>query len=234
VTNLVATVLNSKTNLKHLYQDCADAIFTEISKRRRPNQPLVLALPGGRSITGIYRIFSESDFDWTGVHFFLVDERMVPITEPESNYKLIMESFGNTLIQRGLVKSENFHPFLIEKGLAAYNQEILRFGKIDLVLLGVGEDGHCAALFPNHHSITNTLNQYITFNDSPKPPKERMSASRTMLSQVYVAFTLFIGESKRDALTRFFNNNVQIEECPIKIVNNLTTHYEFTDLPWKI
>lgn len=227
-------VLNSNPNLEILYKDCANAIFNEINKLRQIKRPIIFALPGGRSITGIYNIFKDADFDWSDVHFFLIDERIVPIEDPDSNYHLIMESFGQVLIQKQKTSSKNFHPFMVDLGIQEYRQEIAKFGKINIILLGAGEDGHCAALFPNHHSIRDNSYSYISMDDSPKDPKRRITASRNMILQADVAFSLFIGQAKRDALTRFLNNNVKIEECPIKIVNNLKTHFEYTDLPWKI
>jgi 6-phosphogluconolactonase len=61
-------------------------------------------------------------------------------------------------------------------------------------------------------------------------PPQRMTASRNLLLKSKVACTLFLNESKRDALQNFLNNQVLIKQCPIKLVNSIPKHFEFTDI----
>jgi len=71
--------------------------------------------------------------------------------------------------------------------------------KFDLILISSGEDGHVAALFPNHHSVRKQAEYFLTMNDSPKPPPERMTASLSLLKRSTIALVLFYGEGKKDA-----------------------------------
>lgn len=223
-------VLKRNNNPESIFQDCATVIFDAITELRRAQHSIVIGLPGGRSITGVYKIFRDAKFDWTNVHFFLVDERMVPLDHADSNFKLIMESFGNALIQQGKIPKTYFHPFIVDAGVSAYNKQFAPFGSFDIIILGTGEDGHCASLFPNHHSILDEREEFFTLDDSPKMPPQRMTASRKLLIKSKVACTLFLNESKREALEKFLNNNVQMKQLPIKLVNSIPKHFEFTDL----
>jgi 6-phosphogluconolactonase len=231
--NLVAMVLKQNPILNDLARECADLIFSEIQQIRDRQGHVVVGLPGGRSTAAIYHIFKTKEFNWVNVHFFPVDERMVPLDHPDSNFKLIMDSFGTELIRNGKMSQNQFHPYQIGAYLEEYSAELKNFGGFDIIILGVGEDGHCAALFPNHHSIRNGTNAFFTMKDSPKPPPHRMTASRSLLLQAKLGIALFINETKLDALRRFLDNNIDIEQCPIKLVNRLSKHYEFTDLTWK-
>jgi 6-phosphogluconolactonase len=221
-----------KPTLNELNYECANLIFQEIQQIRQEKGIVVIGLPGGRSTAGIYKIFKEQDFDWRNIHFFLVDERLVPIDHKDSNYKVIMESFGNDLLATGKITPNQLHPYRLENTLDQYTKELEKLGGFDILLLGVGEDGHCAALFPNHPSILNEEEGFIAMKDSPKPPPERMTASRKTLLKAKVGFAFFIGESKLDALKQFLNKNIKIEQCPIKLVSFLPKHYEATDLRW--
>jgi 6-phosphogluconolactonase len=226
-------MLIQNTNLEELNLESSKIFFSEIENIRNIKENIIIGLPGGRSLTGIYKIFHDAIFDWRGVHFFLVDERMVSINNEESNFKLIMDSFGTSLVKKGKIPEINFHPFKIENGLPSYNELFTYFGGFDIILLGVGEDGHCAALFPNHWSIQNEREIFFSINDSPKFPKDRMTASHTILTHAKVSIAFFINEIKRDALNKFLNKNLQIEQCPIKLVNQIPKHYEFTDISGK-
>jgi len=146
-----------------------------------------VALSGGKTPQPLYRRLAamEKQLPWERFHLFLVDERYVPTGHPDSNFRMIYES----LIQGISIPSENVHPIPIEDQLsscAIKYEELLRTvilqkqGELpvfDLILLGVGTDGHTASLFPgdrilfereklvapvmnpmvDHHRITLTL-----------------------------------------------------------------------------
>lgn len=217
----------------HPHEETAKLIYSFIDKVLMTKDIAVLGLPGGRSVEPVYKIFKETNYDWSRVHIFLVDERMVPINSDESNFKLIKESFADQLVISGLIPAENLHPFLIEGGIESYNKEFERYGGFDIILLGVGEDGHVGGLYPSHHSVTNQTKGYFTMIDSPKLPPHRMTSSRKMLQGAEYAIALFIGEGKRQALKNYLEEDIELEQCPVKIMNKIKNHYEMSDL-WKM
>jgi 6-phosphogluconolactonase len=100
------------------------------------------------------------------------------------------------------------HPILAELGATAaalaYADTLRGVGEFDLVLLGLGEDGHTASLFPNHDwgSAPDAPDVLAVF-DSPKPPPQRVSLSAARLSRAREVLFLVAGESKREAIARW-------------------------------
>ena len=204
-----------------------------LTKKKHVN----LAIPGGRSVQGIFHELSLAEnFSWSKIHIFMVDERLVPITSDDSNFKLASTLFLDKLVAEKKILKENIHPFILDEtesdyGLSNYETLLKSYGGCyDIVILGVGEDGHVGALFPNHHSITDNSELFLTMGDSPKPPGERMTFSRKHLLKAKSAIALFYGEGKRDAYKKFFESGVFFEECPVRLIKEINDSYVFTDL----
>ncbi len=173
----------------------------------------VLGLPGGRSIKHFFPVLKK--LPWQKLHLFMADERLVPVNDKESNFRLLKEGFIDGIF----IPKENLHPFIMEKekdcGAGRYTEELLKYGGFDAAILGVGEDGHVAGLFPNY-TINNMQKGFFVFHDSPKPPKDRMTASRKLLEGAKLIALLFVGEPKRNAYNMFFDNKIKVEQCPAK------------------
>jgi 6-phosphogluconolactonase len=120
-----------------------------------------VALSGGETPIPFYRNLAESDsmFPWDRTHLFLVDERFVPPDHPDSNFRMIKSN----LINHVGIPSDNIHCIVTgevspQRAADLYELDIRhffhlpehRFPRFDLILLGIGEDGHTASLFPDH------------------------------------------------------------------------------------
>lgn len=205
--NLVAcrTYDELSTNAARILQNKVKEIILRKGK-------VVLALPGGRSVAGILQKLSPKDLDWSKVKIFMIDERVVSIDDPESNFK----QAHNLFLKRVNAKS---HPFILKKGLDNYNQQFQHAGShFDIIILGVGEDGHIAALFPGHTALKVKGKKYIQFDDSPKPPLERITASPDIIKDADVVILLFSSAGKKKAYEQFLDKKVSLEDCPAKIV----------------
>lgn len=180
----------------------------------------ILALCGGRSAPGVFTYLrSEEGVPWRTVHIFLVDERLVPLHHKESNARLLNEHLTGPLVNEGVLDDAQVHVFRQESGVEGYARSLqARGGRFDVVLLSAGEDGHVAGLYPNHHSVEDEADFFITMHDSPKPPRARMSASRKLLERSGRAVVLFSGVEKRRAFKRFQEEQVPVKECPAKVV----------------
>lgn len=195
-----------------------------------------LAVPGGRSVAKIFQVMLEEDLDWKRVHFFIIDERLVPIDHPDSNYKLLKDYFVGPLAQAGRIAPGNAHPFILDmsspdRGAKQYEEVLAAHGfRYDIILLSSGEDGHVGALYPNHHSITDRHHGFIIMDDSPKPPPERMTSSLSLMQTAKAALILFAGEGKREAYARFNDTALPLTACPAKLVMTLQDATVFTDL----
>lgn len=204
----------------------AEAIRTLLDSK----STVIVAVPGGRSVTGIFQNLAKDDVDWRRVHLFMVDERLVPLDDPECNFRLVAESLGET------VPAASLHPFVYDaaaedKGVGEYERQLVQLGgRFDVVLVSSGEDGHIASLFPNHQATAVDGKRFILLDDSPKPPLGRMSATPALIAASQVGLLLFFGAGKSLALKNFFNTELSVSECPAKLIRTLPQHYILTDL----
>jgi len=195
-----------------------------------------VAVPGGRNVAKIFQVMQGEDIDWQRVHFFIIDERLVPIDHPDSNYKLLQDHFIDPLARAGRIASGNAHPFILDassmdRGAKRYEEVLSEHGfRYDIILLSSGEDGHVGALYPHHHSIMDKHHGFIVMDDSPKPPPERMTSSLSLMQTADTALILFVGEAKRGAYTKFNDAQCPVAACPAKLVLALKDTTVFTDL----
>ena len=221
-----------KENKDEAEKEAVKVLIDSINKILEKKDKVVLGICGGKSVVRVFNLLKEADIQWNKVHIFMVDERLVPVDDKESNFKLAKDTFIDELISKGKLPNENAHPFILNNkegfGISDYEIELNKYGgHYDIILLSSGEDGHVCALFPNHESIKNESPMFITLNNSPKPPPNRMTASRKLLSKASVALLLFFGESKEDVYKRFCDASVSIYECPAKIVKEVKEAYVF-------
>jgi 6-phosphogluconolactonase len=221
-----------------LFTRACDAFFDTL--RRFSDETIVIGLPGGRSIMPFLDKLAEKQEEleeevWRRLEFFMLDERVVPLDHEDSNFGSISEHLSR-LVSGGKIAVEQLHPFIAnfelkDFGTKAYAAELQQFGgKFHVALLGVGEDAHVGALFPDHHSMSDESPYFITMEDSPKPPGRRMSSSRALISCSERIFALFIGEGKRNAIRKFFDARVKTAQCPVKLINAVKESFIITDL----
>ncbi len=214
--------------------DLIEHIFNGINK-----ETITFAIPGGRSVAGIFKNLLKKKINWQKIHIFMTDERLVPLDHPDSNFHQANITFLSELTTRGKISADNIHPFPqsldINDSLRNYNKKLSELeGKFDLVLLSAGEDGHIASLFPDHPSINNNDENYIFVSNSPKPPADRISISRNLMLRSDAAILLFLGEGKREAFKCFISKTVSSESCPCKYLENLKKLYVISDLQAEI
>jgi 6-phosphogluconolactonase len=195
-----------------------------------------VAVPGGRNVAKIFQVMQGEDIDWQRVHFFIIDERLVPIDHPDSNYRLLQDYFIDPLARAGRISPGNAHPFIldassVDRGTKRYEEVLAEHGfRYDIILLSSGEDGHVGALYPHHHSIMDKHHGFIVMDDSPKPPPERMTSSLSLMQTADTALILFVGEAKREAYIKFNDAQCPVAACPAKLVLGLKDTTVFTDL----
>ncbi len=219
-----------------LDQRAAALVAEALTRRAAEAAQVVLGVVGGRSVGGLYRALRNCAVPWSKLHVFLVDERRVPATSDESNYKLVREDLLDGPLRDGRLGEAQTHPFPFrpgadEAGVAAYDRQLREVGgRFDVVVLSAGEDGHTASLFPRHPSIQATDDGFLLVEKAPKPPPRRVSASRRLLERTSLGVLVFYGEEKRDALQRFRVPGVDPVECPAALVNSMDAAVVLTDL----
>jgi 6-phosphogluconolactonase len=157
-----------------------------------------IVLTGGQSVLNLYKILSKADSNWDKWHIYIGDERFLPAGHKDRNDQIINEIWLNN----STIPQKNIHFIKAELGLldarVEYENTLKRIDKFDVVLLSMGEDGHIASLFPNHVYPEDQM--VVVEQDSPKPPKERISMSYQQLNKAHYVFKLIIGESKQQAV----------------------------------
>lgn len=213
-----------------LTEKAAVILYKTIQIFIKTKNRVVMAVPGGRSVAGIFDNLRECDVPWEQVHIFLLDERLVPAGHPESNYRLVKEHLGRNC-ETPYIYPFRFDPMDLKPSVSTYYKELQSVGGVfDIVLASCGEDGHVASLFPNHHSVENKERGFVLMNDAPKPPQARMSASYELIRQADTGMLLFFGDKKINALKNFFNIHLSDIECPAKVMTKLHRYYLLTDL----
>jgi 6-phosphogluconolactonase len=155
-----------------------------------------IALAGGRTPLETFRRLGAQPIAWDRVDVFLADERCVAYDHPDSNARAIDEALG----RRGYALHR-----LAETGSPgdrahAYAHE-LDERPLALVLLGMGEDGHVASLFPRHGGL-DANGTTVAILDSPKPPPERVSLTLPRIAAAERIVLLVTGAGKAEALRR--------------------------------
>lgn len=230
------TVISNK-NTVDFYQNAADLLEEGILYCASTQDKVVLALCGGRSVAQIFvRLAEKKELPWKKVHIFMVDDRVLPLDDPESNFKLVFEYLIKPL--EGIIPMENIHPYIIdtqddEYGVSNYTKEIAKLGnRFDVSLLSIGEDGHVGGLYPNHHSILEPHKaQYIYMDDSPKDPPKRITATRALIETSRYVVLMALGESKQKALNELLTDEVDVKSTPAKLIYKIRHANILTDQP---
>ncbi|KFP33663.1 GDH/6PGL endoplasmic bifunctional protein, partial [Colius striatus] len=188
-----------------------------------------LALSGGSSPVVLFQRLARHHyaFPWKHTHIWLVDERCVPLTDTESNFF----SLHNHLLQSVRVPYFNVHPMPVhlnqrlcveeDRGTELYAKEIVALvanASFDLVLLGMGTDGHTASLFPrSEHGLEGA--QSVVLTESPVKPHQRMSLSLSLINRAKQVFVLVLGKGKHDITTLLSRVGHEPRKWPISGVS---------------
>lgn len=187
----------------------AEAFVDSVRERTSLEARFSLALAGGSTPRRLYELLGtefRKQICWEQVHFFFSDERWVAFDHPESNYRMAREA----LLDRIDVPVENVHLPRIDldspdEAAARYEKEFRdyfgsREPRLDWVLLGLGEDGHIASLFPHSVALTETERWVTAVRDSPKPPPLRLTMTLPLINGASQVHFLVSGDNKAEAL----------------------------------
>ena len=179
-------------------EDVAAAAAAEIAQAlRKGARTLVLA--GGTTPKRCYELLSAMEVEWGGVSILFGDERCVRPDHPESNYLMARQSLLDRVAPATVYRMPaELGP---DEGAKLYAPVVAAASPLDLVTLGVGEDGHTASLFPGHPAL-NAQGLTVGIYDSPKPPPERVTLTLQALQSARGVLILATGAGKADAVAR--------------------------------
>ncbi len=205
--NAVVRVYPDVETLSHaVATSLADQIRTVVSSQAH----FSFALAGGSTPRTLYRVLARDCQDaipWARVHLFWGDERYVPRDDPRSNYRLVRE----TLLDEVAIPAPNVHPmptdFPTPDDAARAYENVLRAHfpytppRFDLILLGMGADGHTASLF-RHSPAVEERTRWVVAVSAPVEPAVRLTLTLPVLNAAVSVFFLVTGGEKAETLRR--------------------------------
>jgi len=183
----------------------ADAVLDQILKSAEKaiaeTGSFKIVLAGGSTPEKIYQQLVNAKTDWSKWMIYYGDERCLPADDKERN-SIMAE---NALLAKVAIPEANIFTMPTELGpvesAVKYREAIADVDQFDMVLLGMGEDGHTASLFPGH--VNNSEETVHEVYNSPKPPSERISLSAKTLANTKQCFFIVTGESKQDPVKQW-------------------------------
>lgn len=191
------------------------------------NRKFTLALSGGNTPRTLYHILATTYHDsipWEAVHFFWGDERYVPHDDAESNFRMVKE----TLLDLVPIPGENVHSIPTsysdpEEAARAYEEDLRKFfgdtgNTLDLVLLGMGKEGHTASLFPNSPALDEKT-RWVAAVEAPARPSRRITLTLPILNRASGVYFLASGREKAEAFRKVFDSETDLHDCPAKALD---------------
>lgn len=228
------TVFN---DLDTLYKKSAD-IFVELSEKAiQKHGKFVVALSGGSSPKAIFNLLATEEYsskiDWTKIYFFWVDERWVPLNDEKSNAKMTFEALFNKV---PVVKDQIFPMY--KEGVEAvdfakeYEQEVKNVlgesGNFDFILLGMGDDGHTASLFPGE-KILHEKEKWVDAFYLKSQEMFRITLTEPIINKAENILVVTFGESKKHALNEVLYGQYNPELYPMQLIERKEGFQLFTD-----
>jgi len=219
------TIVRLHPNLSLLAVSAAGHFLEQAQAAIQSRGRFSVALSGGSTPRAAYELLASQTYattlDWSRVHVFWGDERCVPPDHPDSNYRMAWE----TLLNRVPIPPENIHrmPGEAEPELAAKEYEQLmrshypsgensQYVKLfDLILLGLGEDGHIASLFPGSPALGENVRWVVAVEHKQPPPPlvKRLTLTLTMLNKATQVTFLVAGAGKAHILKRVWSPPIE-------------------------
>ncbi len=168
----------------------------------RPNDGFSIAVSGGETARACYERLADdagTQIDWWKVDVYWGDERCVSHDDTASNYHLVREA----LFERVGAVNANY-PMFCDEGADPYQLRLGELGRLDVVHLGMGEDGHVASLFPGSDALEADPGRLVVMTEDPSGhnPYRRMTLTLTGIARARLAVVTVCGAKKRDALAR--------------------------------
>jgi 6-phosphogluconolactonase len=210
-------------NPQKLAEAAAEAFAKEAARSIRETGRFTVALAGGSTPKRTYELlateYAEQDLDWSKVHVFFGDERTVPPEHEDSNYRMAYETLlscvpvGSVYRMRGELDPS--------QAAVLYEEELVDFfgdpPRLDLILLGIGEDGHTASLFPRTTAL-DLRERWVVENPVEKLGNTRLTLTVPTIDAARKIIFLAAGEGKAEALKEILEGRADPHDYPAKLI----------------
>lgn len=219
------------------YADLCETVVRDIlslsKKKIKEKGQFVMALSGGETPKGVYSLMAmpgtRSQFEWDKIHFFWGDERCVPPQDPRSNYGMVWEALLTKInmpeANVHFIQTQGFDP---DTSAFLYEREIFHFFKLgpgeipslDLVLLGLGKDGHVASLFPESPALHETK-RLVTQTTLKATHEARITLTFPVINRADSIFFLASGLEKAQTLQKVLEAGEESNSLPAKRIQQV-------------
>lgn len=203
-----------------LAEAVAVALVDRLTAVQAAGQTPKVVLAGGGIVGAMYRQIQQGAVDWSNVTFWWGDERFVPDGHADRNDRLAHETF----LDRLHVPEDRLHPMpahgcdLSMAQAADSYAETLPDEPFDIVLLGIGPDGHVASLFPGFEASTRAV---VEVFDAPLGPAQRITMGLATLNKARAVWVLASGSQKADAVERVHAHTGTVVQTPARGVRGI-------------
>lgn len=235
---LYFTYPNSETDTQVIVHDTsfsaasglADAVAEASAEAISRKGSFTIALSGGSLIKSLSGLIGRKDIDFSKWYVLFSDERVVSLSSADSNYKAAADEFLNKVsiplshilkIKENLTAEQTAEHYAGQ--MLDLNESVLpRTGDhmpiLDMVLLGVGPDGHVASLFPNTKETSTTSGWVLPVTNSPKPPSERITLTMPVINAAQNVIVCALGSGKAEIVQRALEVQSLPGAIPVQLV----------------
>lgn len=217
-------------NIDDISRRGADFFLEFASTAMDASGRFAVALAGGSTPRQLYSVLASEVYrprvDWERVHFFWGDERCVPPDDPRSNYRMFREAF----LEEVQVPESNIHRVPVEgrepeEAAREYEEELRRFfqtgsspfPRFDLILLGMGEDGHVASLFPGTSALQEK-ERWVVASEGEGLAPPRVTLTLPVINRAAHVVFLVAGDQKAGVVRRFLEDRKKEDPLPAQLV----------------
>ncbi len=222
-------------NLDELNHSAAMLFVERSAEAVAKNGRFTVALSGGSSPKAIFQLLATEEYytkiDWDRWFVFWVDERWVPLDDDRSNAKMTIETLLDKVpVNRAQVfpmYSDNMEPADFAKSYQEQLRKVLgNEGIFDLVLLGMGDDGHTASLFP-HQPILNEKDRWVDAYYLKDQEMFRITLTEPVLNRAEHILVVAFGEAKKHALHEVLHGEYNPEQYPMQLIDKEKPGFRF-------
>jgi 6-phosphogluconolactonase len=198
---VVAPIAELRGRIAHHFEELVGATLDRGTSYSDDVNAFACGLTGGSTALIFLGALREANVNWSCITLYWGDERAVPPDSDESNYGLVDQMLLRPLAARApaAVRMQGEIPDL---QFAAREYAAALPPALDLLILGVGDDGHVCSLFPGHPALLEESARVIAIEDSPKPPPRRLTLSMQYILRARHLWIVAVGERKRPLLQR--------------------------------
>jgi 6-phosphogluconolactonase len=229
-TKVVPGLLIATPDAAQAAREASARMAKALREAIRDRGSATMALSGGSSPFEAYRLLAQESFDWTKIQIYWVDERAVPPDHGRSNFGAAKRA----LLDNITIPPDNVHRMRGEAsdlGIAASDyeatlrdtikQKLGGLPSLDLVVLGVGDDGHTASLFPGEPTVHVTDRLVAAVPAKPSAEREaRLTLTTPVLENARATVILVLGASKHAPLERIWSTSGDVNETPGRIIRS--------------